>query len=133
MQDSNPVLNSIKPMTPTPMPNEFNTISYRLDSVEKQLLQLQGQLSLYVPQRENELQLNRIQDSVRDIKDDVTEIRKQMQEISQKLIAQESEAQRRDAAQRERQDKMQIRALWAIVSVVLTVIGGCLIYFITNR
>lgn len=118
---------------PSPMPNEFNTISYRLDSVEKQLLQLQGQLSLYVPQRENELQLQRIQDSVRDIKDDVAEIRKQMQEISQKLIAQESESQRRDADQRERQDKMQIRALWAIVSVVLTIIAGVLIFYITNR
>lgn len=115
------------------MPNEFNTLAYRLDSVEKQLGHLSGQLSLYVPQRENELQLRAIQDSVRDIKDDVAEMRRQLGELTTKLINQEVEVQKRDAAQRERQDKMQIRALGAIVSSVLVIVAGVVVFLITQR
>jgi hypothetical protein len=132
MQDSNPLLNSIKSMTPTPMPSEFNTISYRLDAVEKNLQHLSGQLSLYVPQRENELQLNRIQDSVRDIKDDVAEIRRQLNDLSNRIISQESEVQKRDAAQRERQDKQQIRILLWVVTTVIGVGIAVLVGYITH-
>lgn len=133
MQDSNPILNSIKPMSPTPMPNnELNTLAYRLDNVEKNLQHLSGQLSLYVPQRENELQLRAIQDSVRDIKDDVTEIRKQLNELSNRLINQEAEGQKRDAAQRERQDKQQITILLWIVTTIAGLGIAVLIGYITH-
>lgn len=113
-------------------PSDLNTISYRLDGIEKQVLHLQGQLQMYVPQRENELQLNRIQDSVRDIRDDVSEIRKQINDMSQKMIDQERAARERDNAQRESQDKMQIRALWFFVSTVIGILGTLLIAYLTH-
>ena len=119
-------------MTPTPMPNELNTLSYRLDNVEKNLQHLSGQLSLYVPQRENELQLRAIQDSVHDIKDDVTEIRKQLNDLSNRLISQETEAQKRDALQRERQDKQQIKILLWTVTTIVALGSAVLVGYITH-
>jgi len=100
---------------------DFNTLTYRLDGIEKQLNTLQGQLQHYVPVRENELQLRSIQDSVRDIKDDVSEIRKQINDITQSINA-----------QRESQDKLQIRALYAIVSVVIIIFTGVAVYWLTH-
>lgn len=117
-------------------PNDFNTLSYRLDGVEKQLSNLQGQLQQYVPQRENELRLQSIQGSVMDIKGDVAEIRKQINDMSQKMIDQEAAAQKRDNAQRETIDKKQIRDLryfvTSVIGVFLTVLAALIIYYLTN-
>lgn len=120
----------------TMQPNDFNTLSYRLDGVEKQLSNLQGQLQQYVPQRENELRLQSIQGSVMDIKGDVAEIRKQINDMSQKMIDQEAAAQKRDNAQRETIDKKQIRDLryfvTSVIGVFLTVLAALIIYYVTN-
>lgn len=120
----------------TMQPNDFNTLSYRLDGVEKQLSNLQGQLQQYVPQRENELRLQSIQGSVMDIKGDVAEIRKQINDMSQKMIDQEAAAQKRDNAQRETIDKKQIRDLryfvTSVIGVFLTVLAALIIYYLTN-
>jgi predicted phage tail protein len=119
------------------MQPDFSTLSYRLDGIEKQLSTLQGQLQHYVPVRENELQLRAIQESVKDIKTDVNEIRKQINDISQKMIDQEKSARDRDNAQRESQDKLQIRTLWYIVSagigLFLTIAGALIIFYVTSR
>jgi DNA repair exonuclease SbcCD ATPase subunit len=138
MQD-NLNLNNVKPIsnpnTPIPMgpaPNEFTTLGYRIDSVERQIQQLQGQLHLYVPQRENELQLRAIQDTVHRIEGDVAEIRQKMNEITATIVKQEQDAQSRDAQQRESQDKLQIRVLWFLVSVVVTILTGILVGYIIH-
>lgn len=114
------------------MQPDFSTLTFRLDGIEKQLNTLQGQFSLYVPQRENELQLRSIETSVHEIKSDVAEIRKQISDMTQKMINQETEAQRRDNAQRESQDKLQIRVLYGIVSVVVSVLVALLIAYLTH-
>lgn len=113
-------------------PNDFNTLSYRLDGVEKLLNNLQGQLQQYVPQRENELRLQSIQGSVADIKGDVAEIRKQINDMTQKMANQDTDAQKRDSAQRESQDKLQIRVLWGVVSTVMMILVALLIAYLTH-
>jgi hypothetical protein len=127
MQD-NLNLNNVKPIsnpnTPIPMPppsNDFTALGYRIDSVERQIQQLQGQLQLYVPQRENDLRLQGIQESVRRIEGDVTEIRTKMSEITAAMIKQEQDARDRDTKQRESQDKLQIRVLWFIVGTIIAI------------
>jgi len=132
--NSHLIINPITPINNTMnmQPSDFTTISYRLDGVEKQLNMLQGQLHQYVPVRENELQLRGIQDSVRRIEDDVAEIRKQISDMTQKMISQESEAQKRDNAQRESQDKLQIRVLYGVVSIVISVLVALLIAYLTH-
>jgi len=104
-----------------PPSNDFTALGYRIDSVERQIQQLQGQLQLYVPQRENDLRLQGIQESVRRIEGDVTEIRTKMSEITAAMIKQEQDARDRDTKQRESQDKLQIRVLWFIVGTIIAI------------
>lgn len=116
---------------------DLSTVIYRLDGVEKQLVSVQGQLQLYVPARENELQLRSIQESVKDIKGDVGEIRKQMNEISQKIVDQDRAARERDNLAREDSDKSKIRMLWFAVSTVIgmfvMIAVALVIFYIENR
>jgi chromosome segregation ATPase len=114
------------------MQPDFNTLSYRLDGIEKQIVVLQNQLQHYVPVRENELQLRNIQDSVRDVKTDMAEIRKTINDMAQKMIDQENAARERDNAQRESQDKLQIRVLYGAISVIITIMVGVIIFWITH-
>src|ERR1700722_1067163 len=103
-------------------PPDFGTMQYRMESlekrfttladqIEKQLATFQVQLQRYVPARENELQLSAIQTTVGGIKDDVSEIKKEMNDITQKVIAQDKN-----------QDKSKIRQLWYVVSTVISLI-----------
>ncbi len=81
---------------------------YRLEAAEKDIAQVKVQRGLYVPARENELRLQSIQEAVRRIESDVSESKKQLTDMTVKL-----------AAQRESQDKLQIRVLWGAVSLIL--------------
>lgn len=90
-------------------PQDFSTISYRLQVVEQQVTKLQNQLELYVPERENELQLQSIRASVDRIEKNVNETKEQVSEMK--------------AAQ----DKLQIRVLLGIVTTVVTILSGILI------
>lgn len=96
------------------VPQDLSTISYRLDSVERQVLQLHGQLQMYVPQRENDLQLQAIKSTVERIEDDVKQTKLQVGEM-------------RDA-----QDKLQIRVLLGLVTTIVTILSGILIAFVSH-
>lgn len=124
-----PITNNMNNMNMQP---DFNTLTYRLDGIEKQINVLQSQLQHYVPVRENELQLRGIQDSVRDVKSDVAEIRKTINEMAQKMVEQENAARERDNAQRESQDKLQIRVLYGVVSIVVTILVGVAVFWLTH-
>lgn len=102
-------------------PQDISTILYRLNALEQQVLQLHNQLQLYVPVRENELQLQVIKSTVERIEDDVKATKVQVGEM-------------RDTQDkmRESQDKLQIRILWGIVSLVITILSGILIAYIAH-
>ncbi len=86
----------------------YSGLLYRVETVEKDIAQVKAQLNQYVPMRENDLRLQSISETVRRIEVEVSDTKKQITEMSTKL-----------AAQRESQDKLQIRVLWGAISLVL--------------
>lgn len=98
-------------MSTLPQPQDFSTVAYRLQQLELQVQQLHTQLALYVPVRENELQLQSIRATVERIEKDVSTTKDQIGEM-------------KDA-----QDKLQIRVLLGIVTTVVTIFSGILIAY----
>ena len=96
-------------------------LTYKLSLLEQDLARLREQLNLYVPARENDLQLQNIQETVSRIEYDLGETKKQIGEIDNKLIL-----------QREALDKLQIKALWSIVSIVLSGLSAIFVGYITH-
>lgn len=95
-------------------PQDFSTMLYRLNALEQQVGQLHNQLQLYVPMRENELQLSAIKSTVDRIENDVKQTKLQVSEM-------------RDA-----QDQLQIRVLLGLVTTVATILSGIVIAYIAH-
>ncbi|HEY4386771.1 MAG TPA: hypothetical protein VGN34_20125, partial [Ktedonobacteraceae bacterium] len=87
------------------MQQESNVMSFRLITLEQQLQQVQEQLKSYVPQRENELQLQGIQQTVSRIERDAVEVKI-------RLERQKKETRSHEEIQRTSQAALQIRVLW---------------------
>lgn len=119
-------------MQQQPQQIDIASLTFRITALEQHVQQLQGELRLYVPQRENELQLKSIQEIVRRIESDVQDAKKQITEVYGKLETQEEKARERSEKQRKEQDDLQIRVLWGVVSFVLVVLSGVLIYYFTH-
>jgi DNA repair exonuclease SbcCD ATPase subunit len=117
---------------PPPAGDHMTNLLIRVNNVEQQVKVVQTQLSQYVPTSVNELQLQSIRSAVDRIEHDVSTIKQQVVDLNSKLATQETEARQRDAEQRESQDKLQIRVLWGIVSIVITVLVGILIAYATH-
>lgn len=114
------------------MQQDHATLIYRIEALERMVQQLQTQLQQYVPAKENELQLRIIKETVERIEREVGNAKTQLTDLNTKLVASESEAQKRDAAQRESQDRLQIRILWGAVSVVITILSLVIVAYITH-
>lgn len=118
--------------SPSPLsPDHLSTLTYRLAAVEHDIKAVRDQLNSYVPIRENELQLKIIQETVARIERDVIETKKQVSDLNTKLIAQELEARDRDNQQKQSQSNLQIKAMWAIIGIVITVVTGSLISYVS--
>lgn len=107
-------------------------LTVRLAFIEQQVRQLQSQLQTYVPIRENELQLRGIQETVNRIEREVQDAKKQLVDMNDRLVRQKEELQTKDTEQREKQDKLQIKALWFIVSTVIGVLTALLVAYLTR-
>ncbi len=119
-------------MDQSSQPAHMTDLLLRINTVETQVKQVQVQLNQYVPASVNDLQLQSIRSAVDRIERDISEMKRQFNELNTKLITQETEAKQRDAAQRESQDKLQIRVLQAIISIVITVLIGVFIAYLTH-
>jgi hypothetical protein len=93
----------------------------RMNAAEQQIKQVQAELHEYVPASVNNIHLDNIRASVGRIERDVSGMSTQLTDLSTKL-----------AAQRESQDKLQIRVLWSILAAFFAVLGGVLINFFTH-
>ena len=107
-------------------------ITFRITALERDVADLKEQLNRYVPVRENELQLKSIRDTADRIEREVQEARKQLEIVNSKLVTQETEAQKREAAQRESQAALQIKVLWGIVSTIIGLLIAVLVGYITH-
>jgi len=112
--------------------DQISGLLFRLDSVEKDIVSLRQQLSLYEPVRENDLKLQSIKDTTLRIESELGKVKERIESLNTKMVVQEQESARRDAAQREANDKLQIKVLWGIVSTVVAIGTAVLIGYITH-
>jgi hypothetical protein len=105
---------------------------YRIETLERMVRDLQGQLQQYVRSSENNLHLEAIRSTVERIERELGLAKTELTGLNTKLTASEIEAQKRDAAQRESQDKLQIRILWGAVSVIITILSLVIVAYITK-
>jgi transposase len=103
----------------------LSTVSFRLVSLEKELMEVKKQLNMYVPLRENDLQLKTIHETV-------DRIEKQLAGLGEKILAQEFEMQKREAAAQRRQASLQIKILWGTVSTIVGLLTSVLVGYITH-
>ncbi len=114
------------------LPSQIPAFAFRIGALERDVTDLRQQLHLYVPAKENELQLNNIQEVVEHIEKDIQSLKSKLEEINNKLVEQELAAQRRDAQQRENQATLQIRVLWGTISVIITIMTSVLVAYVTH-
>lgn len=107
-------------------------LAIRLAVIEQQVHQLQTQLQMYVPVRENELQLQTIQGTVSRIELEIQDAKKQLTDLNERLLRQKDELLQKDTEQREKQDKLQIKALWFIVSTVIGILTALLVAYLSH-
>jgi hypothetical protein len=119
------------PMQQQPQ-NQISGLLFRLDSVEKDIVSLRQQLNLYEPVRENDLKLQIIKDTTLRIESELGKVKERIESLNAKMVAQEQESAKRDAEQREANDKLQIKVLWGVVSTVLAIGTAVLIGYITH-
>ncbi|GAC1362824.1 MAG: hypothetical protein NVS2B12_13260 [Ktedonobacteraceae bacterium] len=101
------------------------TVQFRVGSLERELENVKRQLSLYVPTRENELQLKVINETV-------NRIEKDLASLSRKFIIQELEDQKREATLQRNQANLQIKILWGAVSTIVGLITSVLVGYLTH-
>jgi hypothetical protein len=94
--------------------SEDTAVLYRLNTLEHNVSALKQQLDLYVPMRENELQLSNIRDTVGRIERDVQEAKKSIEQMDQQWSA------------------LQIRVLWGVVSTIIAILTAVLIGYVTH-
>jgi hypothetical protein len=102
-------------------PDPLTAILFRLTGVEENVKELQTKLNFYVPERENDLKLKNILDSLTHIGGNLQEVKDAYKELSNKLIEQQ-----------DNQNKVQIRVLLGAISTVVTALGGVLVGYITH-
>lgn len=102
-------------------PDQYDMIIYRLTTLENTVKQLQEQFRLYVPVRENDLQLNAIHVTTERTEREIQDIKSQIKALDDKIETQGKESQRRDTEQSDSLSKLQIKVLWGTISVVLAI------------
>lgn len=112
--------------------NDLTNIIYRLESVEKDIVGLRQQLTLYEPVKENDLKLQSIKETTLRIETELSKVKEKVESINNKLVTQDQETTLKYASAREASDKLQIRILWYIVSGILGLGGAVLVGFLTH-
>ncbi len=119
-------------MQQQPTPQDQSTLIYRIEILERLFHDLQTQLQQYVRASENNLHLQAIKETVLRIEQELGLAKNQLTDLNAKLVTSEAEAQKRDAAQRESQDKLQIRVLWGAISVIITILSLVIVGYLTK-
>ncbi len=101
------------------------SVDFRFTVLGKELDDIKKRLDMYVPLRENDLQLRVIHETV-----ERTE--KQLASLSEKILAQELELQRREASAQRSQANLQIKILWGTISTIIGLMISVLVGYITH-
>jgi len=119
----------------TPQPQSQDQIAllvFRVEALERTVSGFNQQLSSYVRERENDLNLKMLQNAALHIGEEVSTVRSDMRALGDEVKTLKDDLQKRDAAQHEGQSQLQIRALVAILSAIAIVVTGWLVAFLTH-
>lgn len=115
-----------------PSSEQMSLISFRVEALEKNLASFNNNLSEYVKERENDLKLKLLQDAAQRVVDDVSSMKRDIAALEDYNRSLKEDVIKRDAEQRESQAQLQIRVLIGVVSVIITIMTGTLVGYITH-
>jgi len=108
-------------------------LTFRIDSIEKHLSQIESQMAGLVPQRENDLRIQSIKDIVGDVRTDVSTMKNtDLVAINRHISDVEKQISVQGESQRENLDKFQIRSLTIVASSVLTIVIAFIVNYFTH-
>lgn len=119
-------------MTQPLPPSEMIALTFRLERVERDVKQLETQLTSYALVTETTLKLEHIQDTVRRIEVEVGKAKEQLQDLNTKLANAEKDVQDRDARQREAAANIQIWAMRSIIGAIVVALTGLLLAYVNH-
>jgi len=111
----------------------METVLYRIAAIEVDFKQFKEQLKAYDTARENDLKLERINDTASRVEVELRLIRSSLEDINARMVLKEGESKQRDTDQSAAQDRLQIKVLVSILSTVIIVVSGLLVFYITHK
>lgn len=103
----------------------MSALGFRVLTLEKELENVKRQLNLYVPLRENDLQLRVIHETV-------DRIEEQLADVRSKITLQEQEMLDKEATMQHNQANLQIKILWGTVSTIVGLMTSVMVGYITH-
>jgi len=104
-----------------------------MDSIEKEIMTFKQQLQAYDTSRENDLKLQRINDTAGRIEADIRAMKTGMEEMNTRMLTKEGESKQRDSDTTSAQDRLQIKVLVGILLLIVSVVSSLLVFYITHR
>jgi hypothetical protein len=105
---------------------------FRMDSFEKQIKDLQAQLTDYVLKGENTLRLQIIQEAVARMERDLIEMKSKQAQQDEEARKRDEEARKRYEDQEKKTADIQIRSLVSIVSTIVLLAVGIITAYATH-
>lgn len=94
--------------------SQYSMLEYRMSAMERDVKGMRDLLATYVPQKENDLQLKMIRESVDRIEKSIVDVQKEQKE------------------QKESTDKLLIRVSWGVASAFISIIIAVAISYLTH-
>ena len=107
-------------------------LSYRVDQMERDMTLLEAKFTDYARVSEYDLRLQSIAETIKRIEASTNTAIIEISDMNKKLAAQDTEAQKRDAAQKASIDRLLIRILWGFVCLIISIPVSLIIGYLTH-
>ena len=108
------------------------TILYHLSTIDGDLAAFRVQLKEYDTTRENDLKLQRINDTASRMEADLRIVRTSAEDMKTLMLTKEGESKQRDSDTRASQAALQIKVLASAVTLIVGALVTLLIFYITH-
>lgn len=120
-------------MADPPQGETLATILYRVTSIEADFARFKEQLKAYDTTRENDLKLERINDTATRMEVELRTVRQNLEDMNTRMLTKEGESKQRDSDTSTAQDKLQIKVLVGILTTIIGIVATLLIFYITHK
>jgi hypothetical protein len=111
----------------------LESIRYRLTALEKDFDKFKEQLQSYDTIRENDLKMQRVNDTASRIETEVHVVSDRLEEMNTRMLLKEGESKERDIQGSAAQANLQIKVLVSILSTVIVIVSGLLVFYLTHK